>query len=241
MLFIKKYLMVVVKNYIPHSKLSNKIWSENMIMKDEIKKQLLVISEYFIDYLAIAIDVLDITMTGSYANYNYTKYSDIDLHIIVDYEEVSDVEDLSKEFFNAKKSFWNDNHDIKLKGIEVELYAQDVNEKHSSTGVYSLMFNKWLIEPKKFKTNIDISSIKEKYKKVKKEIDETVAQSIKHKNYKLLDSMLKKIKNMRKSGLERAGELSDENLIYKVLRDNNDLQNLFDIKNNLFDDNLSLI
>ena len=41
-------------------------------------------------------------MTGSYANYNYTPYSDIDLHIIVDYDALTDVEDLPKEFFNAQ-------------------------------------------------------------------------------------------------------------------------------------------
>ena len=110
----------IIKNYIPHEKLSTKLWDNKTgKMKPDIREKLLIIADVFVDYLGVAIDVLDVTVTGSYANYNYTPYSDIDLHIIVDYEDLTDIENLSKEFFHAKKSFWNDRHDIKIKGVEV--------------------------------------------------------------------------------------------------------------------------
>jgi len=225
-----------IKGLMPRDKLSDKIWQEGKKMKSEIREKLLVIAEEFTDYLGVALDVLDVTMTGSYANYNYTKYSDIDLHIIVSYDDLSDVEDLASEFFNAKKSFWNDRHDIKIKGIEVELYAQDEKEPHSSTGVYSVRFDKWIVEPKKFKTEVDTDSIKRKYKKLEKEVDIV----LKDGDYSDISTMLKKIKKMRQSGLDSFGELSDENLVYKILRNSGDLQKLFDKRENLFDINLSI-
>lgn len=230
----------IIKNHIPHNRLSGKLWEKDMQMKKDVRKHLLLISDAFVEYIGINLDVLDVTMTGSYANYNYTPYSDIDLHIIVDYDDLTKIEDLSKEFFHAKKSFWNDRHDIKFKGIEVELYAQNSDEPHSSSGVYSVEGDKWLVKPKKFKTEVDIDSVMSKYKKFKIEIDESIKESKKEDSEKPLDRILKKIRKMRKSGLERSGELSDENLTYKVLRSNGDLQKLFDLKYKIFDDNLTV-
>ena len=228
-----------IKNYIPNSKLSEKLW-DGMKLKKDIRKKLLIIAEEFIDYLGISIDVIDITLTGSLANYNYTKFSDIDLHIMVDYDELTSTDDLAKEFFNAKKSFWNDRHDIEIKDIEVELYAQDVKEEHSSSGVYSLVKNEWIIKPKKFRTEVSIKDINNKYKKVKKEIDASIELAKRKKDEKYVEQRIEKIKKMRKSGLEKGGELSDENLVYKIIRDTGDLQKLHDLKLKLFDDNLSI-
>ena len=229
----------IIKNHIPKSRLSGRLWEKDMKMKKDARKRLLLIADAFIDYLGVTIDVLDITITGSYANYNYTPYSDIDLHIIVDYDDLTKVEDLSKEFFHAKKSFWNDRHDIKFKGIEVELYAQNSDEPHSSSGVYSIENEEWLTKPKKFKTEVDIESVMRRYKKIKREVDESIKDSKKEDSEKPLDDILKKIRKMRKSGLESSGELSDENLTYKVLRSKGDLQKLFDLKYNMFDKNLT--
>jgi len=229
-----------INKHIPRSNLSEKIWEKNMKMKNDIRDSLLRIADSFIDYLGVALDVKDITITGSYANYNYTPYSDIDLHIIVNYDELTDVEDLPKEFFHAKKSFWNDRHDIKIKGVEVELYAQDEKEPHSSTGVYSVEKDIWLVKPRKFKTKIDNQSIKEKYKKIKKEIDEIINNQKNEIDITNVESMIDKIRKMRKSGLEKGGEMSDENLTYKILRNDGYIQKLFDLKDKLFDNDLTI-
>ena len=184
----------IIKNYIPHDKLSSKLWDDvSGKMKPDIREKLLIIADVFVEYLGVPIDVLDVTVTGSYANYNYTPYSDIDLHIIVDYDDLTSVEDLSKEFFHAKKSFWNDRHDIKIKGIEVELYAQDNSEPHSSSGVYSVDDDDWLVLPKKFKTDIDQKAIKNKYKKLKVEIEEAIKEAQEDNSTASIDRMLKKV------------------------------------------------
>ena len=157
----------MIKSHSPKKQLSRKLWENNRLLR-EVKIKLLEIANHFINYLGVDIDIKDITMTGSLANYNYTPYSDIDLHIIVNYDELTDKEDLAKEFFNAKKSFWNSKYDILVKGIEVELYAQDETEEHASSGVYSLIEDKWLIKPKKFSNTIDKEYVKNRFNKIKK-------------------------------------------------------------------------
>ena len=227
-----------IKSHLPHNQLSKKIWiGEEML--PEFREALLKIANAFIDYLGVSIDVADITMTGSYANYNYTVFSDIDLHILIDMGSLDADLDLVKEFFNAKKSFWNDRHDIELKGIEVELYPQDTNEPHTSSGVYSVFDDEWLVKPKKFKSGIDISNIEKGAKKVAKEINSILKDSIKDASTDDIVKMIKKLKKMRSSGLEKAGELADENIIYKVLRSQGLLQKLFDTMNDIEDKSLS--
>lgn len=216
-----------IKAHLPHSKLSEKIWVDNKMIP-EFRNALLGISSAFIEYLGVPVDAIDITMTGSYANYNYTVFSDIDLHILVDMQSFNADDDLVKQFFNAKKSFWNDRHDIDLKGIEVELYPQDVNEPHTSSGVFSVKDDEWIVEPKKFKNGIDISNIAKGSKNVIKEIESVLRDSIDSADTSDIVKMIKKLKKMRSSGLEKGGELADENIIYKVIRSQGLLQKLFD-------------
>ena len=225
---------------MPHNTLSSKIWVGNSMLP-EFREALLRISDAFIDYLGIDIDVVDITMTGSYANFNYTVFSDIDLHILIDMTSIDANTDLVEEFFAAKRSFWNDRHDIELKGIEVELYPQDVDEEHKSSGVYSVQDDEWIVEPKKFKTGIDIENIEKAATKIIKEIKVAIKNSIKKSSVDDIAKMLKKLKRMRQSGLERAGELSDENITYKIIRAEGYLQKLFDVKYKIEDLELSKI
>tara|TARA_R110001583_G_scaffold178407_2_gene334227 strand:- start:1458 stop:2165 length:708 start_codon:yes stop_codon:yes gene_type:complete len=232
-------LKKTIISHLPHNQLSKKIWvGEEML--PEFRESLLKIADSFIDYLGIPIDVIDITITGSYANYNYTVFSDIDLHILVDMKSIDADTDLVREFFNAKRSFWNDRHDIDLKGIDVELYPQDINESHSSSGVFSLSDNDWLIRPKKFKDGIDIKNIENSSNKIIKEIESVIKDSRKNVASKDIIKIIKKLKKMRSSGLEKGGELADENIIYKVLRSKGYLQKLFDEKLKIDDYNLSL-
>ena len=231
-------LKKTIKSHLPHNTLSRKIWVDKNMLP-EFREALLNIADAFIDYLGVNIDVVDITMTGSYANYNYTEFSDIDLHILIDMTSIDADTDLVEEFFNAKRSFWNDRHDIELKGIEVELYPQDVNEEHSSSGVYSVLNDEWIIEPNKFKSKLDLEKIEKSSTKIIKEIERAIKNSIKASDSVDIERMLKKLKKMRSSGLSRGGELSDENVIYKILRSRGLLQKLFDKKLKIEDQNLS--
>lgn len=229
-----------ITSHLPSSSLSNLIWKDNKMLP-EFREALIRIANDFVDYLGIPIDVLDITMTGSYANYNYTKYSDIDLHVIIDKESINKDTDLVEEFLRAKRSFWNDRHDIELKGIDVELYPQDDSEEHASTGVYSVSEDKWIVEPKKFKDKFDLESVEKGSRKVIKEIEKSIERARNTMDTDPIKTQLDKLKKMRQSGLEKGGEMSNENIIYKVIRSQGLLQKLFDVKDEIYDANLSKI
>ena len=228
-----------IKQHLPHDELSVKLWKEDKL-KPDVREQLLEISDAFIEYLGISIDVIDVTFTGSYANFNYTPYSDIDLHIIVDPGSINKDIDLVEEFLKAKRQFWNDRHDIRVLNIEVELYAQDVNEEHASSGVYSVKNDEWINKPNKFRGEFDGRNVTRKVKYFKRQISMEIEEAKINRDTADLEKIMKKIRDMRQSGLEKGGEMSDENIIYKILRSEGDIQKLYDMRDNVFDVNLSL-
>ena len=114
-----------------NDQLEPRLWKDEKL-RPFIGKKLMEIANDFIDGLPFNVTIQDVRFTGSLANYNWSQYSDIDLHIVVDFEELDDNKDLVKEMFDAKRLRWNEHHDIKIKGYEVELYVEDVGEEHSS-------------------------------------------------------------------------------------------------------------
>ena len=226
-----------VESLQPQVELNSVIW-EGGSLKSKVRDQLYRIALEFYLSLNIEAPIKDIIFTGSLANYNYTKQSDIDLHILIDYAEVDENIDLVRDLMTAKKTLWNAKHDIKFSTHEVELYAQDENEPHHSTGVYSIVSNKWLAKPSPKDTKIDLASVRVKALDLMNQIDDVVLQpsSSIEKIRKLKD----KIKRMRQSGLEKSGEYSIENLAFKVLRNTEYIKKLYDRETEEFDKNLSL-
>ena len=238
----KKKDKQIVKSFETKETLSNQIFEESkghFVMREEIKKRLLEVSDDFIESLGVEFFIHDIVLTGSLANYNWSQYSDVDLHILIDFEESKYELDILKEFFDAKKNVWNEKHDIKIKGYDVEVYVQDVNEEHISSGVYSILHNKWIIEPEKDKPNIDDRKILEKGEEFGKKIDH-LTKNPKDITIDQLEDLRKKIKEFRQSGLESGGEYSYENLTFKLLRRNGYIQKLLRLKTQLTDKKLSI-
>ncbi len=189
------------------------------------------------------VDIEDVTMTGSLANYNWSKYSDVDLHIVIDYKEVPVDEHLVQDFFKSKSSNWNKEHDVKIYGYDVELYVQDLNEPHHSTGVYSILNNEWKIKPEKKKITINDKSVKDKSNMLMDRIEDLYDELIDgdyDKAIKGVEKLTDKIKKMRKSGLESGGEFSVENMVFKVLRRNGMMDRLYDIKSVAYDKSVTL-
>ena len=124
-------------------------------MLDPVRDKLLIITDKFIDFLGVDFFIYDVILTGSLANYNWSEYSDVDLHVLIDYDESDHNNALLAEFFAAKKQVWNIIHDITIKNFEVEMYVQDVKEPHISSGVYSVLNDKWVVEPQKSKNYVD--------------------------------------------------------------------------------------
>lgn len=215
-------------------------------MKEDVRKRLLQISDDFIESLGVEFFIHDIVLTGSLANYNWSEYSDVDLHIIIDYDDIKGNDesqsfmDIVKEFFDAKKNVWNEKHNIKIKGFDVELYVQDINEPHISSGVYSVLNDEWIIEPKKETPNIDDRKILEKGEEFAKKIDNLISKSDNENVLSGIENLRKRIKKFRQSGLESGGEYSYENLTFKLLRRNGYMKKLLDLKNNITDKKLSI-
>ena len=233
----------IVKSFQSKDSLSDQIFEmdgKRFTMREDIRKRLLDISDDFIESLGIEFFIHDIVLTGSLSNYNWSQYSDVDLHILIDFEDSKFNSDLLKEFFDAKKNVWNEKHDIKIKGFDVEVYVQDVNEPHISSGVYSILNNKWVVEPKKETPNIDERKILEKGEEFAKKIDRLSSIGEKDDALTQIDVLRKKIKEFRQSGLEEGGEYSYENLTFKLLRRNGYIEKLLNLKSNLIDKKLSI-
>ena len=207
-------------------------------LKPEIRKALLRIAYDFLKFLDVKIPFSNITLTGSMANYNYTDYSDLDLHILFDFDApTKDQSQTMKDLFNAKRRIWNDEHDIKVKDHDVELYAQDIKEPHHSTGVFSVLRNKWLIIPLRANPEIDEQSITKKSKDMMGRIEYLTSIEDKSNSLKALKD---KIMKMRKIGLEREGEFAEENLIFKTLRNSGYIGKLNDMIRSEYDRSVSL-
>ncbi len=211
--------------------LNPKIW-EGDRLKLEVKQKLIQIARAFEDFVGIELDVDDYTITGSNANYTWTDYSDLDLHLIIP----GTATDEQRELFNAKKALWSEQHDITIKGLPVECYVQGADEPHHSTGVYSIVEEKWLVEPKKVKPEINDSAIEAK----KDAILSLIEHAILSKDLEKLRAVKDKVTQMRKAGLERAGEWSVENLVFKILRNLGIIDQLTEKIRELEDSELSL-
>ena len=212
----------VIKSFTIQDTLNSNIW-ENGKLKVEILKKLRKIGKDFFNELELEPNVKlhDITLTGSISNYNWSKFSDVDLHLRLDFSEVDDDKDFVKNYMLAKKTIWNDKHDITIYDFPVEVYVEDIGDTHIASGLYSVLKNKWLVVPKQKELKIDFDDIRSKAEGYVGSID-TLKQVMSLGRYKkviqMIDNIKSKLKRMRQSGLERGGEFSVENLAFKALR-----------------------
>lgn len=218
-----------------HDELNPKIW-RGQNLRPEVKQQLLIIAQDFLEELGISgLDVADMTVSGSNAAYSYTPNSDLDLHILVDMSKLPSNE-VYRELFTAKKSLYNDSHDIKIHGIPVELYVQDAREPVVSLGEYSLKDDKWLRIPTKRRANFDQTATKTKYEKLLT----LIGLALKSRKYSKVSNIIKTIKRYRQSGLDKGGEFGPENLAYKALRTQGYITKLYDLRDKLHSEVLTI-
>jgi len=217
-----------------HDKLNPQLWDNNRL-KPQVRLALFKIAKEFLAFINIAdIKLTDITVSGSNASFNYTSMSDIDLHLIADINGPCEVD--LKEMFLAKKSAFNDQHDISIFGHSVEVYVQNSDEKHISNGIYSVYDDNWVKFPKKITATPDTSNIEDKYEYLHNEID----QAIDSGDSETINRLKKKIKTMRQSGLEKDGEFGVDNLAFKLLRNVGDIEKLYKAGSQATDVELSI-
>ena len=217
--------------------LNDKIWTSEDTLRPRIRKALMRIAEDFMDSLDIKVKIEDITFTGSLANYNYSPQSDIDLHVIVNFDKFKKHKDLAKGYFDKSRRIWNNKHKITVKGYEVEVYVQDESEPHHSSGVYSIEKNDWIVVPLKISPNFDVDVVQKKASDLMKRIDDALAEDA---SLSILSRLKDKIVKMRSEGLEKEGETSTENLVFKVLRRKGYLQKLMEAINIKYDQSMTV-
>lgn len=226
--------------------LNPKFWIKNKL-NSRVRLRLMDIADNFMDELSVDwVKPKDYILTGSIANYNWSRYSDIDIHILIDFKKVYPKNtDFVDDYFKSKKENWLANHeDLKVFGFPIEISVEDSNEDNPSTGRYSLYKNKWIVDPNDFQDavlNQDyvkkraatfMSQIDDIEKKLNSENDKQKCEKYGNKVYKIFD----KLKKMRSDGLETdKKEMSSGNIIYKIMRRAGYIDKIWEIYNLSYD------
>jgi len=240
----KKSDLEPVKSFKIQDELNPKVWIDGELDR-EIRENLLQIGEDFYNSTDLEADIVDIALCGSLCNYNWSeKYSDYDLHIIINYKDIDENLVLVEKLCDLSKKQWNSAHDIKLKGYDVEVAIQDENDLRAAIkggrmgGVYSLVKDKWIKKPEKVDFEPDEKLIAEKGKTIMMEVDD-IQEMVDELPYDEVKDRIKKvwekIKKLRERALEEEGEFGIGNLLFKLLRRNNYIGKIMKMKQKAYD------
>ena len=206
-----------------------------------VRTKLLLIAQDFYEDLDVDIPVLDIQLTGSLANYNWTKYSDLDVHVIMDLSEVNEDTDLVKKALDGLRVQWNLRHPVVIRGHDVELYAQDINQLHLASGLYSLLKGEWLRKPEFNPPSVDPQDVYRKVQAYGVQIEnlqrqlQTATPDEAKDVLEQASVLKKKLSRARDEKLaHKGGEFSVENLVFKQMRNNGMFGDLIDIKSEAY-------
>lgn len=214
--------------------LNPKIWDSNR-MKSEVRGALLRIAEDFKNFLDVPVRVLDVVITGGNANYNYTAKSDIDLHLIADFSEISCDREV-EELFDTKRLLYKRDHEIEIQGIPVELYVENHDMPAVSAGVYSILHGEWIREPSANQPDYDEKEVK-RMVSIWHAILQHATQT---GDLQTCRNSVKLLRTYRKKGLSHSGEFSVPNLVYKSLRNDDTIKGITVLIDRLHDQSLSL-
>jgi len=222
-----------------HEELNPKLWQNNGHLDPKVWRALDKIGKEWASFANIPKSAIhDVILTGGNANYNYTPYSDLDLHLVVDKEKI-DCPAVLDDYLQSKKQLWALTHDIKVKGQPVELYAQDYRDPfRKGQGIYSLQSNKWLQEPTKYKIDRNHPEVTRKVKDLMFQIDALIDSN--SDDIAAFKKLKGRLKGMRSSAIQKGGEAAPENLVFKELRNRGYLDKMNSYLRNLEDKNLSL-
>jgi hypothetical protein len=232
----------LIKTFKVQPDLNRQFWTSDNKLNPNIRKALLRIAKEFYDSIELENKpkIKDIVFTGSLANYNYSDYSDVDIHLLFDFGKDNE---LLSQFFLLAKSKWNDKHDITIKGYDVEVYVEDEKSPHVATGLYSVMKDTWIKEPKKETPVYDEQDVMTKvryftsvYNQLVKQFQDGQLDGLDKKIEKFRD----KLGKFRQSGLQLGGEFSTENLAFKLLRRAGYMDKLTKLQNVVTDKQLSV-
>lgn len=222
-----------------HDTLNPKIWDKNNNILPEVSDKLIDIVKEFTSNIEVQMNIADIHIVGSNASYNYTENSDLDVHIVTNFELYECDTTILQAYFNSAKTAFNKNYDISIRGIDVEVYVEDIGVSTISNGVYSLLNHRWIVFPKKLENipEVDISKEVNSWTKKINNILTNINNNINslnninklNNNYiNIINNIINNLYVLRKNSLLVDGEYGKGNLIFKGLRDNGILDKLKD-------------
>lgn len=188
-------------------------------LRPEVLEKMREIAKHFFKFIDVPeLKIEDIVLTGSLANYNYTPYSDIDIHLIADVKKAAaECKDITAQMFDSKKDLWAQKYsEVRICDFPVEVFVQDNSEPNPvAMGIYSIQDDKWIQKPKYDRPTIDKKEIEQTAKEFKKEINNVIVNDQGKAKAK---EIKKELKKEREHGLHKDGEFSDENIAFKELR-----------------------
>ena len=197
-----------------HNNLNPAIWTKDETLLPEVEDRLFKIVNKFQSECYLPLDIVDVHLVGSNASFNYNSQSDLDVHIVVNFDLIDADKEILMVAYNLQKAKFNQDYDISIHGVNVEMYIEDINSMTASNGIYSLYNKKWIKKPvKKSYPTLDkrfydtLDRLANKLRKVVSSDDEVEIT----KNINMLYMM-------RKNGLATDGEFSIGNLLFKEIR-----------------------
>ena len=227
------HLLELNLGFEQHTTLNPLLWRNDSLIP-EVKSALLNITQDFVEYVDVPFTIKDIIITGSQVGYYYTKHSDLDLHLIVDFDTVN-CDKEAAELFDTKRLLYKKQYDISIHGVPVEVYIEDLNFPAVSA-TYSLSKGGWKIKPDSQPQEIDTEEIV----RMSKIWRTVIGKAIESNDLKIGRKVLKMLRNYRKLGLKHSGEYGIENLVYKTLRNSKIIEKLMKMIGDLHDQSLSI-
>lgn len=214
--------MLLNEKFEVHDTLNPVLWDDSKL-RPEVREKVLEIVSQFIESSRVPLNVVDVHLVGSQASYNYTKHSDLDVHIISNFDLVDCSEEILQTVYNYVKSKFNSDYDIKIHGIDIEVYVEDVRTTVTSNGVYSVSTDSWIKFPKKL-DNIPQVDISDKVT----DWEEKIKLAIQSQNSDKISQCIGDIYVIRKNSIDVEGEYGVGNQLFKELRNKGLIDDLKD-------------
>lgn len=207
--------MILSEKFEIHDELNPKLWTSDNRLRDEVKARILEIIDQFAKCCELPLNIVDAHLVGSNASYNYTQYSDLDVHLIVNFELIDASNEILQTAYNAIKAKFNSDYDISIHGVDVEIYVEDIRSSAISNGIYSLYRDNWLKFPEKM-TNVPHVDISQEYPKW----EQRFKKAIDSNDSDVITAVVDDVYILRKNSLALDGEYGYGNIIFKELRNN---------------------
>ena len=197
-----------------HNNLNPAIWTKEETLLPEVEDRLFKIVHKFQAECYLPLDIVDVHLVGSNASFNYNRYSDLDVHIVVNFELVDCDKEILIAAYNLQKAKFNQDYNISIHGVNVEMYIEDINSMTASNGIYSLYNKKWIKKP----IRKEYPKLDDKFYTTVDRLADKIRGILAQEDAIEITKMINMLYMMRKNGLATDGEFSAGNLIFKEIR-----------------------